>query len=83
MWKDEYEFGCEWKDVRCDHRESQGRSDLNGESGSEIVCGEMEGNVIKADVDEGKVVSVLKRMKQKGRPVGMIWMTVCRVLEGM
>ena len=54
--KEECEFGCEWKDVRCDQRQSKRRSGLNGESGSETVCGGMEGSVVKADVDEGKVL---------------------------
>ena len=29
---------CEWKTVRCDQRESKGRSGLNGECDSETVC---------------------------------------------
>ena len=41
--------------MRCDQRESKGRSGLNGECGSEAVCDGMEGSVIKADVGESKV----------------------------
>ena len=37
---------CVWKDVRCEQRESKGRSGLNGESGSETVCGGMEGRLM-------------------------------------
>ena len=53
--KGESEFGCEWKDVRCNKRESKGRSGLNSESGGETVCGGMKGSVIKANVGESKV----------------------------
>ena len=42
----------EWKDVKCEQRETKGTS---GECGSETVCGGIEGNVVKADVDESKV----------------------------
>ena len=55
------------------------------------MCGRMERSVVtKADVGESKVwlrvvyllmVLVVRRMKQKGRPFGMIWMTDFRILE--
>ena len=53
--KGEYDFGCEWKDVRFDQKESKGRSDLISESDSDVVCGGMERSVIKTDVGKSKV----------------------------
>ena len=50
--KGAFVFGCEWKYVRCDQREGSG---LNGESGSETMCGGVEKNVIMADVGASKV----------------------------
>ena len=47
MCKSTCEFGCKWKDVMCEQRESNGKSGLNGESGSKTVCGGMEENAIK------------------------------------
>ena len=60
------------------------------ESGIETVCG----GIIKVNVDENRVagscgylslvmVLLVRGMKQKWRPLGIIWMTVCRVLERM
>ena len=42
---------CDWKDFKCDQRESKGKSSLDGESSSETVCDGMEGSVIKAVVE--------------------------------
>ena len=46
---------CVCKEVKCEQRESKGRSDLNGECGSKTVCGGMEGSVINGGVGESKV----------------------------
>ena len=42
------------KDVRCDQRESKGRSGIIRKCGSDIACNGMEGSVIKADVGESQ-----------------------------